>query len=68
MPIIPTINDTEEEILAPNDFLAQYTPERVELLPYHRMGEHKYASLGSVAAHFEAPSDETMARLRTLLV
>ncbi len=68
MPIIPTVNDTEEEVLALKVFLAPYAPEHVELLPYHRMGEPKYASLGSSAVHFEVPSAETMARLRALLV
>ena len=67
MPIIPTVNDTDDEILKLKDFLAPYRPERVELLPYHRMGEHKYAGLGREAVRFDPPSAETMAHLRALL-
>lgn len=49
MPIIPSINDSESEICQ----IAQYLKavggiERVHILPYHRLGIGKYASLGEV--------------------
>ena len=47
MPIIPGINDAEEDILRTARFLADINGiERVQLLPYHKLGESKYARLG----------------------
>ena len=53
IPIIPTVNDTEEEIRSIRSFLLSCgTPEKVELLPYHAMGKHKYAAIGKEAQFF----------------
>ena len=45
-----------EEIQNIKNFLAPYKPSAVELLPYHKMGEHKYGALGmemtSFSVHF----------------
>lgn len=48
-------NDTEEETHKIKDFLAPYKPLKVEILPYHRMGEHKYAALGMDLISFDVP-------------
>ncbi len=45
-PVIPTVNDTEEEIGAIREFLSPYSNFTYELLPYHRFGQNKYAMLG----------------------
>ena len=47
VPVIPTFNDTEEEIAAIARF-ANSLPgvHRLHLLPYHRLGQDKYAGLG----------------------
>lgn len=47
VPVIPTFNATEEEILAIARF-ADTLPgvERIHLLPYHRLGRDKYTRLG----------------------
>ena len=46
MPIIPGVNDTREAIERAARFLLGIKGiERVELLPYHRLGEGKYARL-----------------------
>ena len=47
VPVIPTFNDTEEEICAIARF-ANSLPEvrRLHLLPYHRLGQDKYKGLG----------------------
>ena len=46
MPIIPTINDDKETIVATSIFLKPVKNiTRVELLPYHRLGESKYKRL-----------------------
>ena len=51
------VNDTSEEMKKIADFLRPYSPEKVELLPYHSMGEGKFKALGKTAAHFETPEN-----------
>ena len=41
-----------EEIQNIKNFLAPYKPSAVELLPYHKMGEHKYGALGMEMTSF----------------
>lgn len=74
-PVIPTVNDTEEEIGAIASFVkeanqlrpAGAVPLILELLPFHRMAGDKYRSLDMEyrAASLEAPSKE---HLKTLLM
>ena len=47
VPVIPTFNDTPEEIRDIARF-ADKLPgvERIHLLPYHRLGQDKYEGLG----------------------
>ncbi len=67
IPIIEGVNDTLEEMTKIRHFLATYgEPERTELLPYHKMGEHKYAALGKDTPRFSAPSKEKLAALRAV--
>ena len=67
IPIIPTVNDTEEEMLAIKAFLYSCgAPKKIELLPYHAMGEHKYAALGKAAQAFSIPSEEKMMQLKNI--
>ena len=45
--IVPGINDTKENVLELNEFLKQIkNVEKVELLPYHTLGNEKYKKLG----------------------
>ncbi len=64
VPIISGINDSEEEIKAIKKLCEN--AEKVELLPYHSMGEHKFSALGRKAQNFSAPSDAHMKKLRSL--
>jgi pyruvate formate lyase activating enzyme len=65
IPVIPTVNDTVEEMRQIKNFLEQHgTPARVELLPYHAMGEHKYDAIGRAAQPFSTPSKDSMNLLR----
>lgn len=65
VPIIPGVNDTLEEMRALRAFLlANGYPEKVELLPYHRMGEMKWKALGQKATIFNPPSAEQVDTLR----
>jgi len=69
IPIIPTVNDTEEEILKIKAFLDSFgTPEKIELLPYHAMGEHKYAAIGKQVQMFSVPSEEKMRELKKIFL
>ena len=67
IPIIPTVNDAEEELWKIKEFLDSCeTPDKIELLPYHSIGEHKYSALGISAQKFEVPTSETMDRLKRI--
>lgn len=66
VPVIGGFNDRLEEMQAIADFLRPLAVERVELLPYHAMGKHKYAAMGATAESFTVPSDEQMAAFRAL--
>ena len=62
-PVVPTFNDTAEEIRAISKFAATL-PEVKEhhLLPYHRLGQDKYSGLGRKYAltNIEPPIQEKM--------
>lgn len=69
-PVIPSVNDTEEEIMAILKFIKNNRNViEYELLPYHRFGEPKYAYLGKEysLARFKPPSKEQMKRLRSIV-
>ena len=45
--LVPGLSDAEEDLRALGEHFKNYKMiERVELLPYHRLGVHKYESLG----------------------
>lgn len=67
VPVIPTFNDTEEEIAAIAKFSASLkTVEEIHLLPYHRMGQDKYKGLGReyLMGDIYPPSNEKMESLK----
>jgi pyruvate formate lyase activating enzyme len=74
VPVVPTINDTTEEIGDIADFVRRLCeirpfgadPVSLELLPFHCLAGDKYRSLGMEyqAAHLKAPGKE---KLETLL-
>ena len=67
IPVIAGVNDTKEEMLQIKAFLDQYgNPERVELLPYHAMGENKYAAIGKVPQQFVSPDDNQLTELKAV--
>ena len=67
IPIIPTFNDTVEELQKIKAFLSSCgIPEKVELLPYHAMGEHKYAAIGKKTQIFSVPGEEKMKHLKNI--
>ncbi len=67
-PVIPGYNDTVENFAALADYIRQRnSPRKVELLPYHRLGENKYAALGMTERVYEIPSAEKMASFGHIL-
>lgn len=66
IPVIPTFNDTVEEISAIADFVKSLDGVReMHLLPYHMMGTDKYAGLGReyTLSHIVPPTKEHMQTL-----
>ncbi|MBE6600571.1 MAG: glycyl-radical enzyme activating protein [Ruminococcaceae bacterium] len=69
IPIIPTVNDTEKEMQSIKEYVYSCgTPERIELLPYHAMGDHKYPAIGKAAQSFSVPSEEKMKQLKNIFL
>ncbi len=70
VPVIPTFNDTPEEIAAIAQF-ADKLPgvERLHLLPYHRLGQDKYDGLGRdyTLKEIRPPENEHMAMLKKVV-
>ena len=69
IPVIPGVNDSVGEMTAIHQYLIECGyPERVELLPYHAMGEHKYEALNKELTRFSAPDSGTLDRLREIFL
>ncbi len=80
LPVIPGVNDTLENIVATASYVRDLTeagrrnghyvahPPELELLPFHRLAEHKYRSLGRAnpAQHLQPPSKERLEALTAL--
>ena len=68
VPVIPGVNDSKENFLALKTLLNCHTsPEKTELLPYHAMGETKYAALGKTCEKFTVPEKDKLEALRQYL-
>ena len=63
IPIIPGVNDTEEEMRKIKEFLKPYSPLKIELLCYHKMGEHKYDALNMQITKFSVPDKTILDKL-----
>ena len=65
-PVIPTFNDTVEEIGAIADFASSLEGvSEMHILPYHKMGTDKYVGLGReyLLPDLEPPTKEHMQKL-----
>jgi pyruvate formate lyase activating enzyme len=70
LPLIPGVNDSVQNLKATADFVAALPGvRRIDLLPYHRLGEPKYRRLGKAYALEGAPSlgSEATARAAGIL-
>jgi len=66
VPVVPTVNDTAEEIGAIIQFVGAFQNlQYLELLPFHRLGESKYHNLGLnyPASHLKTLTKEKMGQL-----
>lgn len=61
IPVIGEVNDSHEEMEKIRHFFVENGfPEKVELLPYHALGDHKYTALGREAQTFKVPDADTI--------
>ena len=68
VPVVAGVNDSEDEMLSLYSFFEKHGfPQKIELLPYHKMGQSKSRALGMEPHCFEAPSEEKMAKLRAVI-
>ena len=71
IPIIPGLNDSEENVLKTARFAAELGENllRIELLPYHKFGTVTYEQLGREyeLKDVEPPSEEHMKKLKALV-
>lgn len=66
VPVIPSVNDNPEELTKIAGLLRELGLTRTELLPYHKLGENKYAALGISYTGFSVPDKEKMESYRAL--
>lgn len=67
IPVIEGINDSVDEMRKIKNFLDSCgSPEKVELLPYHAMGENKYIAIGKKTQHFNPPDNKKMNELKAV--
>jgi len=72
IPVVPGCNDTEENIIATAKFAASLEGQvqRIELLPYHQLGMHRYTQLGKTYQldDVETPDESHMERLKYIVM
>jgi pyruvate formate lyase activating enzyme len=70
LPIVPGMNDDDENIRQTGAFAAALPRlERVDVLPYHKIGLEKYHRLGKPCAlpEMHSPSEERIAEIAEIL-
>ena len=60
MPLMPGMNDSEENIAAMATFLKEFGKTKVEVMPYHAFGKGKYAALSMVYPEITAYDPEQL--------
>ncbi|MCK9281648.1 MAG: glycyl-radical enzyme activating protein [Melioribacteraceae bacterium] len=69
IPIIPGLNDSDENIRETAKFVKRIGLEVINILPFHRLGGSKYTELGRTYQFMDQkpPSDEHMLSLKKLI-
>ncbi len=62
IPIIPGVNDNYKEMHYICDYLSglDISLEKIELLPYHKLGRNKYEAMGMTAPELVKPTDKSI--------
>ena len=68
IPIVTGFNDNIEEMQKNSHFLKSVHYKNVELLPYHKMGEHKYAALNMELTTFSTPETKCIEIYKKLFI
>lgn len=66
IPVIPGYNDSADEMKKISDFVKTLNVKETELMPYHKMGEHKYEALEMAMTEYQVPSETTIDELKKL--
>ncbi|MGB5445097.1 MAG: pyruvate formate lyase 1-activating protein [Psychromonas sp.] len=69
--VLPTYTDSEEDVHALGKFIAPMKNiEKIELLPYHELGKHKWTAMGEIYPldGIHPPSHETMENIKNILL
>jgi len=68
MPIIPGFNDSKSRVRDVAQFVGRYGCAKLELLPYHRLGESKYRFLDRPyrISGLRSPTREQMEELKSV--
>lgn len=66
IPVMDGYNATYDEMQKIADFLRNIKYKTVELLPYHKMGDHKYDALDMECTSYEVPSREDIEKYKML--
>ena len=66
VPVIKGFNENKAEMERIAEFLRDLGIRDTELLPYHKMGEHKYSAIDMKEITFEVPTDNEMSDLRKI--
>ena len=68
IPIIPGINNDIDELKGMASLIKPLNVSKIELLPYHRLGENKYLALDKELKVFDVPTEEEIKKHRELFL
>ena len=66
IPVIGSFNDTKEEMNKIKEFLNNINFDKIELLPYHNMGNNKYTALNRVLPDYIVPDKNKMDKFQKI--
>ena len=66
IPVIPQFNASLEEMKRIADFLKNLSIRKIETLPYHSLGEHKWGALGLQCEKYSVPNNEKMQEIKNI--
>ena len=67
IPLIPSFNDDLQEIEKIAECLKNINYKKVDILPYHSMGNNKYAALGKENQTFCVPSEDLIKNIKRII-